>query len=210
MKKQPITMMSQEEQEARESLPDGYVFLGKGHEGCGMREFIVPKQGHFDGILFRIDSTIPKWSRNVEGWSGMDRSALYAAPVGSEIAALNGYTSTLEDVEAKTELLPEDDSERQQIRPFDYMMNYFPQAQLAKAKHSYEANIKHNGEEGMVWASDKSIGDGNQIIRHLMQAFDCHKNGDAKGAEYHLKCVAWRGDELFERYARKMEPFNKL
>ena len=103
--------------------------------------------------------------------------------------------------------IPTDDQERAKIRLFDYISNYFPHAHVAKARHSYESNIKHNGNEGMQWAKDKSIGDGNQILRHIMDAMDAWKAGDKAQATYHLTCLAWRGDELLERMLKGMEPF---
>ena len=87
-------------------------------------------------------------------------------------------------------------------------MNYFPHAQVAKTRHSYASNIKHAGEEGMVWAKEKSVGDGNQIMRHLMDGFDALSRGDRKEAEYHFTCLAWRGDELLERLLTGAAPFD--
>lgn len=106
--------------------------------------------------------------------------------------------------------IPTDDNERAKIRLLDYISNYFPNAHVAKARHSYESNLKHNGGEGMKWAKDKSIGDGNQILRHIIDAMDAWKAGDKADATYHLTCLAWRGDELLERMLTGMEPFNKI
>jgi len=103
--------------------------------------------------------------------------------------------------------IPTDDKERAKIRLLDYISNYFPHAHVAKARHSYESNLKHNGGEGMEWAKDKSVGDGNQILRHIMDAMDAWKAGDKAEATYHLTCLAWRGDELLERMLTGMEPF---
>lgn len=106
------------------------------------------------------------------------------------------------------ELLPTEDSERQKCRLFDYYMNYFPHAQVAKSQFSYEHNIKHTGSPGMEWASDKSVGDGNQIMRHLVEGMEAYRTGDYEQAEYHLTAVSWRGDELLQRFKTNMEPFN--
>jgi len=106
--------------------------------------------------------------------------------------------------------IPTDDNERAKIRLLDYISNYFPNAHVAKARHSYESNLKHNGGEGMKWAKDKSIGDGNQILRHIIDAMDAWKAGDKADATYHLTCLAWRGDELLERMLTGMEPFNYI
>jgi hypothetical protein len=106
-------------------------------------------------------------------------------------------------------LLPQTDSERSKCLPFTYMMNYFPRAQIAKAKHSYESNLKHAGKEGMEWAMEKSVGDGNQIMRHLVDGFDHFYLGDLVTAEIHFRSLAWRGDELYERFALRLPPFER-
>lgn len=99
-------------------------------------------------------------------------------------------------------LLPQDDKERQKYRPLDFLM-YFPKAFLAKAKHSWESNEKHNPGEPMHWAKDKSLGDGNQVMRHLMEAMEALEIGDRDVAEYHLTATSWRADELLERFLDK-------
>ena len=104
-------------------------------------------------------------------------------------------------------IIPEQDEDRAKVRLLDYMMGYFPNAQVAKARHSYESNIKHNGGEGMEWAKDKSVGDGNQIMRHLVDGMEAWRNGNQDEATYHFTCLAWRGDELLERMLNNMPPF---
>ena len=46
----------------------------------------------------------------------------------------------------------------------------------------------------MHWATEKSIGDGNEAVRHLM--------------EQHFVAHAWRSMELCERYLTGMPPFD--
>ena len=106
-------------------------------------------------------------------------------------------------------ILPKNDEHRAAFRLWDYYFRYFPHAQAIKAQHSYEANIKHSGEPGMKWASDKSVGDGNQIMRHLVDGFDAYQRRNLEEAKYHFACLAWRGDELLERLVTGMEPFDK-
>lgn len=112
-------------------------------------------------------------------------------------------------MESKNKILPIDDTERQKVRLLDYIMGYFPRAQVLKAIHSYNSNLKHTGEEGMVWASEKSVGDGNQIIRHLMDFREALDRGDREEALYHVVAVGWRADELIERFDKKLPPFNQ-
>ena len=111
-------------------------------------------------------------------------------------------------MESKNKILPLDDTSRQEVRPLDYYMGYFPNAQVLKSIHSYKANLKHTGEIGMVWADDKSVGDGNQIMRHLIDWREAHDRGDYEEALYHATAIAWRGDELLERYSQKKPPFD--
>jgi len=59
----------------------------------------------------------------------------------------------------------------------------------------------------MVWDVDASIGDGNQICRHLIDFEEAYMRGDKEEAVYHLCAVAWRSDELLERFMTSMEPF---
>lgn len=208
-------------QEAIESLPDGFELLGWGGEFDINDSFYAVVFNEFnDGEWDELD------------WVDGTENKVFAAPHDSEIVELNRKAGKLpaviydqsgngrhlyksEDVLSQKEgsicdktLLPQDDAERQKCRLFDYYMNYFPNAQIAKSVHSYDSNLKHTGTEGMEWASNKSIGDGNQIMRHLVEAFEAHAKGDAKTAQYHLTCLAWRGDELLERYITKMEPFD--
>ena len=107
-------------------------------------------------------------------------------------------------------ILPLDDKERAKCRLWDYFYKYFPNAQVAKAKHSYESNIKHCGEAGMTWAYEKSVGDGNQVWRHLIDGMEAADNDDIESAKYHFQCLAWRADELLERLITKMPPFEHL
>ena len=106
-------------------------------------------------------------------------------------------------------LLPVDDEIRQQCRLWDYYYKYFPGAQVAKARHSYQNNLKHMGTEGMKWSYEKSIGDGNQIMRHLMDGMEAYDRGDLDDAQYHFTALAWRGDELLERLIYRMPPFDR-
>ena len=85
-------------------------------------------------------------------------------------------------------------------------MMYFPNAFLAKARHSWESNEKHNPGQPMHWSKDKSIGDGNQVMRHLIEAMEAMSCGDTHAAQYHLTATSWRADELLERFLAKNDP----
>lgn len=94
-----------------------------------------------------------------------------------------------------SKVFPDDDEERAKYKVATFICDFFPDAIAELARFSYEMQAKHCPDQPMCWAKDKSIGDGNQIIRHLMDK------------EY--VNVAWRGLELLQRKLKGMEPFNK-
>lgn len=77
---------------------------------------------------------------------------------------------------------------------FSGLLNYFPNACAAVAHHSFLSNEQHNPGEPMHWSKDKSIGTGDQIVRHLME-------GD-------YEACAWRALELLERKITGLPPFD--
>ena len=88
----------------------------------------------------------------------------------------------------KPTILPTDAAERKEYPVFTGLLQYFPRACAAVARHSYRSNEQHNPGEPMHWDPSKSVGDGNQIVRHLM--------------EDDLEACAWRALELLERKLR--------
>lgn len=74
------------------------------------------------------------------------------------------------------------------------LLDYFPNACAEVANCSKAANDQHNPGEPMHWAPEKSIGDGNQLLRHLMQ----RGTRDTDGVRHSAK-MAWRALELLER-----------
>lgn len=91
-------------------------------------------------------------------------------------------------------LLPSDSKARLEYPIFTGFLMYFPHACMAVARHSFIGNEQHNPGEPMHWAKEKSIGDGNQIVRHVME-------GD-------LEACAWRALELLERKLTGLPPFD--
>lgn len=77
---------------------------------------------------------------------------------------------------------------------FTGLLRYFPDACAAVANCSHVANEQHNPGEPLHWARDKSIGEGDELLRHLMQAGTL----DADGIRHSAK-VAWRALELLQR-----------
>lgn len=74
------------------------------------------------------------------------------------------------------------------------LLDYFPNACAAVADCSRRANEQHNPGEPMHWAPEKSVGEGNQLLRHLMQRGTI----DSDGVRHSAK-MAWRALELLER-----------
>ena len=89
-------------------------------------------------------------------------------------------------------LFPEDAESRKEYPVGTFICDYFPHAIAALAHHSYKAQQQHgpatNGAP-MEWLKDKSVGDGNQMMRHLME-------GDTVS-------TAWRALEMLERELTK-------
>jgi hypothetical protein len=106
--------------------------------------------------------------------------------------------------------LPTDDKERAKFGLWNFYYGYFPNAQLALAKHSYDSNMKHNGEPGATWAKDKSVGSFDRIMRHMVDFEDNYAElGHCDETEKELRSQVWRSMEMLERYICKMEPFNQ-
>jgi len=90
--------------------------------------------------------------------------------------------------EPQTAIFPVDAQRRKEYPVGTFIKDYFPNAIAALSHHSYVSQAQHgpttNGAP-MEWLKDKSVGDGNQIIRHYME-------GDYEN-------MAWRALELLER-----------
>ena len=93
--------------------------------------------------------------------------------------------------------------ERKKMRVFTGLLKYFPDACLYVGYVSYMANEQHNPGQPMHWAKDKSIGEGDEIVRHLMDI----ETFDTDGLRHRGK-VAWRAMELLQREieAEKLSP----
>lgn len=74
------------------------------------------------------------------------------------------------------------------------LLAYFPDACAEVARCSKMANDQHNAGLHMHWARGKSIGSGDQLVRHLMEA----GNLDVDGIPHTAK-AAWRALELLQR-----------
>ncbi len=84
---------------------------------------------------------------------------------------------------------------------------YFPHAFAELARCSYLANEQHNPGEPVHWDYTKSVGDGNELLRHLMDALGPNPI-DAEGVHHDVK-VLWRAAELVERRIRRERGLDK-
>lgn len=92
-------------------------------------------------------------------------------------------------------MTPQDKKERPVLNG---LLRYFPNACLEVAYVSYIANQQHNPGTEMHWDKTKSIGKGDEIVRHLMSPDKFDDDGTR-----HLAKVAWRALELLERELEK-------
>ena len=90
-------------------------------------------------------------------------------------------------------VLPENDGERGDILLATCLLDYFPNACAAVARHSAKSNAKHNPGQPPHWARDKSTDHRNKIARHLIDAGGFDKDGNR-----HSVAIAWRGLALLE------------
>lgn len=85
-------------------------------------------------------------------------------------------------------------TDRKQRPVFRGVLQYFPDAIMEVAYCSYISNEQHNPGEPMYWNKDKSIGTGDEIVRHLMAT----ETYDSDGVRHLARC-AWRALELLQR-----------
>lgn len=83
---------------------------------------------------------------------------------------------------------------RKEYPIFNGLLKYFPDACLYVAHVSKVANDQHNPGEPMHWAKEKSIGSGDELVRHLMDK----EVFDTDGLRHRGK-AAWRALELLQR-----------
>lgn len=97
---------------------------------------------------------------------------------------------------------------RKEFPVFTGLLMYFPNACAAVARCSYLMNQQHNPGEPMHWAKEKSIGTGDETVRHLMDSAAgtppqvVEINGTPHTVE-HAANHAWRALEYLERLILK-------
>lgn len=95
--------------------------------------------------------------------------------------------------------------ERKKRKVFSGMLKYFPNACLEVGYVSYVSNEQHNPGEPMHWDKSKSIGTGDEIVRHLMET----EKFDTDGLR-HLGKACWRCLELLEREIESEKSFPQV
>lgn len=85
-------------------------------------------------------------------------------------------------------VLPIDSEERKEIPLFSGVLNYFPLALAAVARHSKRGNDKHNPGQPIHWARGKSMDHLDCIARHLIDAETVSASGEYEEAT----AIAWR------------------
>lgn len=196
--------MDKYEKHARETLPEGCVFLGIGES------FESPHGISHDGFFISTFSD-DNWDE-FSGASGDINSLFYAVPKDSETARINGYfpDSSEEDgssvtpddddgdeddedevVELEVAIFPDDTAERKTYPVCTGLLEYFPHALAAVAHQSYLGNQQHHPDKPLHWDKSKSADESDALIRHQME-------GD-------YVAVAWRALAQLERYLTNTE-----
>ncbi len=85
-------------------------------------------------------------------------------------------------------------AERKSYPMFEGALAYFPRAIAYLSHVSFVANEQHNPGEKLHWAKEKSIGVGNEILRHLVD-----KGKLDTDKLRHTGKLFWRAAELLER-----------
>lgn len=84
--------------------------------------------------------------------------------------------------------------ERKERPVFTGVLKYFPKAIMEISRVSLAGNKQHNNGDTLHWDKTKSIGTGDEIVRHLMDAGTLDTDGIP-----HTAKMAWRALEFLER-----------
>lgn len=175
----------------------------------------------FEGAGYEIYETLEdalyfacRWAGSPQGedfWcdihNQIDAGTYFDAP---QLTPQECTRKAKESMHGDDTIFPEDDSERQKY-PLAQTDLFFPDADAAFSNFCLVNQQKHCPEADKVaWAEGKSIGDGSQLRRHLLEFLKAVESGDIEKANEEIKSVDWRGRELHQRWIKKMPPFNNL
>lgn len=105
--------------------------------------------------------------------------------------------------EKRDRLIATSSEERKMYPMAEGLLDYFPDALAAVARHSFESNQKHNPGQPMHWARGKSMDHADCILRHL------ERRGLFDGAARESTALAWRSLALLQEEleaAYKLDP----
>jgi hypothetical protein len=87
---------------------------------------------------------------------------------------------------------------RKEMPLFSGVLMYFPDALLEVAKHSKRGNDKHNPNQPLHWARDKSKDQADCIARHLVDIGPKWDGVDPETGSFHAAALAWRSLALLQ------------
>lgn len=86
------------------------------------------------------------------------------------------------------------------------VLAYWPKTMAALSEVSRRGNDKHNSGEPLHWALEKSTDEADSCVRHIVDALEADKRGDAGGVlalnedgSPHLLAALWRLNSWCER-----------
>ena len=155
-----------------------------------------------------VVSSIERALTHAFNWTGSPEGHVFWNGIWDELVT-GTYSFTEEESAGRESIFPEDDGERQKY-PLAQTDLFFPVADAEFSKFCMVNQQKHCPEATKVtWAKDRSVGDGSQLRRHLMEFLQAVEDGDIEKANKEIKSVDWRGRELSQRWHTKMPPFDK-
>lgn len=101
---------------------------------------------------------------------------------------------------ARTNSLPEAQVDRNDMAMADGLLDYFPNALAAVARHSKLAGDKHHPGEPLHWERGKSMDHRNKIMRHLVDSGGVDEDGNLHSAGLAWRALALLQEELEARY----------
>lgn len=86
---------------------------------------------------------------------------------------------------------------------FSGVLQYFPDALLELAHHSFRGNELHNPGQPLHWAREKSTDHADCIARHLVDIGPTWDAIDEETGSYHAAALAWRALALLQLVLEK-------
>lgn len=87
---------------------------------------------------------------------------------------------------------------RKDMPVFSGVLQYFPDAIFELSRQSKKGNDKHNPDQPLHWARDKSSDHADCVARHLIDIGSNWDNIDEETGSYHATALAWRSLALLQ------------